>query len=341
MNIKNAIKKSSLSLLDRANVNGVWIGEKVSKGKKTGELAIVCAVSKKEPIKKLDSKNLIPKKVDGFCTDVVETGEFKALDTKSKHRPAAGGVSIGHYKITAGTLGCYVTRDGKKYVLSNNHVLANTNDATKGDSILQPGKADEGSDSDKFAVLTDFVKINFPGDDGDDGDDGGGNGGGDGGSDCPIGNWFAKVLNSLSTMFGRKTRLKAVTPQDSTNLVDAAIAEPLFTDWIKDEIIGIGVIKGIKEAYLNTPIQKSGRTTGHTTGVITGIDATINVSYGNGQVATFTDQIVAGAMSAGGDSGSAVLDSDGYLVGLLFAGSVSTTVINRINNVFSELGVEI
>jgi hypothetical protein len=86
-------------------------------------------------------------------------------------------------------------------------------------------------------------------------------------------------------------------------------------------------------------IQKSGRTTGFTSGAIQQVDATVQVSYGMGQVATFTDQLVAGAMSAGGDSGSAVLDEGGRVIGLLFAGSESTTIINRIQNVLEALDV--
>jgi hypothetical protein len=50
---------------------------------------------------------------------------------------------------------------------------------------------------------------------------------------------------------------------------------------------------------------------------------------------------MAGAMSQGGDSGSAVLADNNHLVGLLFAGSDTTTVINRIQNVFSALGVSV
>jgi hypothetical protein len=46
-------------------------------------------------------------------------------------------------------------------------------------------------------------------------------------------------------------------------------------------------------------------------------------------------------MSQGGDSGSAVLDDNNRLTGLLFAGSESTTIINRIENVFSALGVSL
>ncbi len=56
-------------------------------------------------------------------------------------------------------------------------------------------------------------------------------------------------------------------------------------------------------------------------------------------MALFTDQLMAGAMSQGGDSGSAVLDNNNNLVGLLFAGSDTSTIINRIENVFSSLGL--
>ena len=46
-------------------------------------------------------------------------------------------------------------------------------------------------------------------------------------------------------------------------------------------------------------------------------------------------------MSAGGDSGSAVLTDDNYLVGLLFAGSDKVTICNRIENVFTLLNVHL
>ena len=88
-------------------------------------------------------------------------------------------------------------------------------------------------------------------------------------------------------------------------------------------------------------VKKSGRTTGFTTGEIQQVDVTANVQYGAGQIAVFTDQLLAGAMSQGGDSGSAVLDDRNRLTGLLFAGSDTTTIINRIENVFSALGVSL
>ena len=82
-------------------------------------------------------------------------------------------------------------------------------------------------------------------------------------------------------------------------------------------------------------------TTGLTSGEITQVDATVRVGYGMGNTATFTDQLIAGPMSSGGDSGSAVLDEDDRVVGLLFAGSAQTTVMNRIQNVLDALNVSV
>lgn len=43
----------------------------------------------------------------------------------------------------------------------------------------------------------------------------------------------------------------------------------------------------------------------------------------------------------GGDSGSAVLSEDKKIVGLLFAGSTTITVFNRIQNVFEAFEVSL
>jgi hypothetical protein len=77
-------------------------------------------------------------------------------------RPLRIGASIGHFKVTAGTLGGFVRdRDGGAVlILSNNHVLANENHAKKGDHILQPGAYDGGQDPEhKVGELPRFVKL--------------------------------------------------------------------------------------------------------------------------------------------------------------------------------------
>lgn len=80
---------------------------------------------------------------------------------RSRTRPLKIGCSISHGNVTAGTLGCFVQdKHGNVCILSNNHVIANQNDANKGDKICQPGTYDKGTiASDSVATLSNFVKI--------------------------------------------------------------------------------------------------------------------------------------------------------------------------------------
>ncbi|MEE4265970.1 MAG: hypothetical protein V2I56_25000 [Desulfobacteraceae bacterium] len=325
--IRNTLRNYRSQLLDRSNVVAAGVGYKIADGQKTSTLSIICSVTKKMAASQLSSRDLVPVSLDGTPTDVIETGVIRALQSPTeKHRPAPGGVSIGHRDITAGTLGCLVQKDGHTVILSNNHVLANSNAAEIGDPILQPGPYDGGRfPEDHIANLEHFIPINitgFP-------------------SDCPIATGTANFLNSIARLFGSSVQLQAIDHQATENLVDAAIARPLNPDDVKNEIIEIGTIQGVVEGQLGMAIKKSGRTTGFTTGEIQQVDVTANVQYGQGQIAQFTDQLMAGAMSQGGDSGSAILDDNNNLVGLLFAGSDTSTIMNRIQNVFSELGVSL
>ena len=312
-------------LLGRANVVATGIGYKVRDGVRTDELSIVCSVTQKVAAARLAPADLVPSQIEGVLTDVVATGAFRALYVPTDRvRPALGGMSIGHHRITAGTLGCVVKRNGQPLILSNNHVLANENDASPGDAILQPGPIDGGTDpADRIATLDRFVPI-MPTEQE---------------SSCAFASVVASVANGVARLFGSSARLRAVSERVVTNLVDAATAAPVDPAWVSGEIAGIGTIAGQSRAELGMPVQKSGRTTGLTTGEIEQVDVTVDVQYGAGKVARFTDQVMAGAISQGGDSGSAVLDADGNIVGLLFAGSDQTTVINRIEHVFAALEI--
>jgi hypothetical protein len=95
--------------------------------------------------------------------------KFASYTFNAKTRPALSGFSIGHNAITAGTFGC-VVRDishidrqpgeGDYLLLSNNHLLANTNAGKPGDLILQPGPFDGGLfPSDAVATLQRFEPI--------------------------------------------------------------------------------------------------------------------------------------------------------------------------------------
>jgi len=85
---------------------------------------------------------------------------------QSRQRPLLIGSSIGHFRITAGTLGCFVkTRRGSEVrILSNNHVLADENGGKKGDAIIQPGRVDGGKKGkDTVGKLDRFVKLTTSG----------------------------------------------------------------------------------------------------------------------------------------------------------------------------------
>ncbi len=304
-------------LLRKPNAVAIGVGYKISGGVQTDEPAVIVSVKQKMPLAQLSASDAVPKTVGGVKTDVIETGEIVAFqDPRQKMRPARPGISIGHYQITAGTLGCLARKNGETLILSNNHVLANSNNARVGDPIWQPGKADGGTSADQIGTLSEFIAIAF-----------------DGASPPPIG-----CLAQLLAFFGVKPR--AMQNEPGNNKVDCALARPTTPDLVTPDILNIGVPIGVGAATLGTPVQKSGRTTGYTTGTIQQIDVTVSVNYG-GPIATFTGQLMAGAMSQGGDSGSAVLDMSKRVVGLLFAGSPTTTIINPIQFVVSMLGIEI
>jgi len=126
----------------------------------------------------------IPGILDGVRVQPVVTGEFYALPkppgtpgkppkepeepvdpTSRFKRPVPIGVSTGHPAITAGTIGCRVKdAQGNVYALSNNHVYANSNDASLGDEVIQPGTYDGGSlPDDLIGVLYAFEPIDFSG----------------------------------------------------------------------------------------------------------------------------------------------------------------------------------
>jgi hypothetical protein len=90
--------------------------------------------------------------------------KLQATWAQQQCRPLLVGCSVGHFNITAGTLGAFVRSraDGSMMILSNNHVLADENTGQPGDMILQPGKYDGGQNpNDGVAQLTKFIPIDF------------------------------------------------------------------------------------------------------------------------------------------------------------------------------------
>lgn len=282
----------STSTLPESNIVGVGYGAKVTSGAGLDVLAVRVYVRAKIPTSALGQSERVPDRVDGVPTDIVEVGDLVAQFP----RPVRCGVSCGHRNITAGTLGCLVTTNGEnRFILSNNHVIADSNQASLGDDILEPGALDGGAANPPLARLTDFEPIDFSG---------------------------------------------------APNRIDAAIGELITPSDVNPEIDTIGpVVPPPMSAALYQSVRKRGRTTLHTIGVIMDLAADVRVRYGL-RIAQYNDQIavtgVNGNFSAGGDSGSLVVDGvTRRPVGLLFAGGGGTTFCNHIGDVITRFGIDI
>jgi hypothetical protein len=354
--VSRVLEDATWQLLGLPNVVGVGRGYKVTAGIRGSTECIVVLVKKKLPRGVLETQAMAPAEVHGVPTDVVEVGEIRFLeggaegagdepvDTPTwterprrgaRIRPARPGVSIGHYQVTAGTLGAIVwdRKTGEPFILSCNHVLANATSgrdgrAKLGDPIVQPGAADGGTvDRDQIAVLDRFVPIHMSGRV----------------PACLASKAAERLLNNWLRVTGVAARVEMVTRYSTmaVNTVDAALARPLHRSSVEPAILGLGELRGAADPELGMAVRKSGRTTGVTAGEITSVDTTTRVVYTGNVTATFRDQIVTGPMGEGGDSGSVLVDADMRAVGLLFAGSDKATLYNRITNVLDALAVTI
>lgn len=262
----------------------------------------------------------IPAALEGVPTKVEVTGMVVAyvdpIDPTTRFdRPVPIGVSTGHPEITAGTIGCRVTDGTYVYALSNNHIYANENDASYGDSALQPGPYDGGQDpADKIGTLGDFEPIDFSN-----------------------GNNTIDAAIALSSTLDLGTS----TPTDGYGTPNSSIFGDSDGDGYFDD----------KNLLLNLHVQKYGRTTGRTHGQVADINVTVNVCYQTRgpfrcvKLARFVDQIsiTPGTFSAGGDSGSLIVTDEVNKspVGLLFAGSSTHTFANRIDLVLDRFNVSV
>lgn len=330
--LSKILKRNSVQLLELPNVVGVGKGWKMTRGETTKDPSIVVLVSKKVPRQELTRSELVPSKLGNVTTDVLEVGEIRFLNRTGYVRPAPPGVSIGHYKISAGTFGAVVRDRHTKelLILSNNHVLANSTDgrdgrASVGDPILQPGPHDGGKKEHLIGYLHRYIPLSRE----------------FGASNCPHAASVEKVANRCLRAVRPNYRLKLQRQSPRGNLVDAALAKPVSPQFITHEILDIGPVKGIREAQVGMMLKKSGRSSGFNTAEVRVISTLMRVALSAHESVIFEDQIVTDPMASPGDSGSLVLDEENYAVGLLFAGSDNATVVNRIQNVLDLLEVDL
>jgi hypothetical protein len=210
-----------------------------------------------------------------------------------------------------GTIGSLVSRGGKLYILSNNHVLARSDLAAVGEDIIQPGLVDNNcraAGTVTAANLSQYFNL----------------------EDDPLPNADAALAEIVP---GAVDSLGTIAQLGGT----AFDGQP--TDGTPNPGPGVAPTIG-------RPVAKSGAATGLTCGSILAIDASINVEYqkgcntGSTYTCNFTDQIDIAdpGFSALGDSGSLIVTQDtADPVGLLFAGSASDTVASPVSLVEQQL----
>ena len=209
----------------------------------------------------------------------------------------------------SGTLGALVQDQASNlYILSNNHVLAESDQATAGDTIIQPGLVDTGCTQ----LVAGVTGINAIG-----------------------------TLQYWAPLNNTSTNIDAALAQTTSTYVDASGAVIAFgaggggSNPIAAAAPVAGTGEVLSSANLNTiSVAKSGRTTGLTCTTVDAIDASVKVSYYKDAAETqfyisktYTNQIgmPGNYFSDAGDSGSLVVDTaNAQPVALFYAGSIGT-----------------
>lgn len=259
----------------------------------------------------------IPSSIDGVPVVTEVTGRVYAsprpptgdkVDPTARFgRPVPIGVSTGHVNITAGTIGARVTDgSGNVSALSNNHIYANTNQASIGDSVLQPGPVDGGTaPADTIGNLSAFVPILFHPSEG----------------PIPTNTVDAAIAASSTGLLGN------ATPSNGYGLPKSQTAQAVFNGKVQKYGRTTGLTKGFVWAINSTVDVYYSKT---------------QVARFVGQIVLKGQS--KGGFSAPGDSGSLVVTTSRNPIGLLFAGTQAPydyTWANPIGDVLASFGVTI
>jgi hypothetical protein len=229
----------------------------------------------------------------------------------------------------SGTLGALIEDgNGKQYLLSNNHVLARSDHASVGDSVVQPGLIDNNCTPN-----------------------------GDGAGTLPVGaltTWLP-LDSSLTNADAAIAEVASRTVDPTGRILELGSREPDGTLTAAPPGISSTAGKG-EVAGLQMRVAKSGRTTGLTCGGVSAVSVDVSVDYFRDcaetqpyLTKTFTNQIAVSGdrFTDAGDSGALIVDAENAEpVGLYFAGGTDASgvvqgVANPAADVLSELGSQI
>lgn len=227
-----------------------------------------------------------------------------------------------------GTLGALVEDgQGDEYILSNNHVLAESDQGRVGDTVDQPGLIDGAC-----------TPLSRPGS-----------------TLHPVGS-----LRYFVPLASRKTNVDAALASVAPGAVDPTgsilgLGTPGPNDALTAAPPMAGQGETLTAANLGMNVVKSGRTTGLTCSSVDAVALTVKVDYYKDcaetqpyTTKTFTNQIGIGGthFTDSGDSGALVLDAgNAEAIGLYFAGGTDgdgngLSVVNPIGDVLHELSTE-
>jgi hypothetical protein len=201
-------------------------------------------------------------------------------------------------------VGLTAPRKNRLMVLSNNHVLANSNDADPGDCICQPGPYDGGMcPGDQIAILEKIIPIDFSG--------------GTNYVDCATAwAWPSRVRRELMYLSGGVPSYFRVGSTPVAPSLGMLVGKTGRTTQLRmGRVTAIGV---------SVNVNYGGGQVGHF----------------QDQVAIVGTN---GDFSAGGDSGSLVWrwSADRAPMGLLYAGGGGTTFANLITRVVAALDIRL
>jgi hypothetical protein len=309
--VVSAKQQAESDLLKRQGVTGVDVGYKYVDGELTDEIAIRVMVEKKKKSVPADQK--VPGTIDGVKTDVIERTFF--LHASRNQKPVEEldlETDNGTYNPLRGGVSIGPVRAVQGQVWAGT-LGAVVRDNNTGNPLLLSN----------FHVLA-VDQDGQPGD--------------------------AVAQPSLVDGGRDPTSIVGALQRVAlTGTVDAAVAS-LQGRGHSVEIIEIGTISGTATATPGMAVRKRGRTTGLTYGIVDGVSLSITLPYpGNVGSKTLTDQIdvrpdtVHNAEFADhGDSGAVLVNDEGKIVGLHFAGSNDGHgVANPIADVLSALDVSL
>lgn len=302
--VPESIKKK---LLDYPFVTAVGSGQGRGERHENDEKAVIAFVVQKKAKSELDESQLLPREIDGWKVDVQEVGEL-GIEPITPQTPK----DTGNINTTA------KHRPAPQGVsIGHPEITAGTDGFVAWDRVEKYGMVY----AEPKGVTNNHVGANE--------------------NDAEIGDNIlqpGRYDGGNNSDRERIGELEGFVPiEDNDNKVDVA--------WygidgrkVHSYIPSIGVPTETAEVSQDDRVKKFGRTTGLEKARVRSTDARVRVRYSSG-VKEFEDQVIADSFSAGGDSGSAVVNDSGQLVGLLFAGSSSITVFNKIENVLDETGL--